>query len=597
MRNTNGKGGSWSLVAASLGLAVLLAAPAAATGRVGSGTAAHYIVFSLDEAGVPHPESHQLVQLPAALASRTSAEVTQKVQDTPRGSDAIVVRLFAANGATLFQDTVHVPGSLHFEEGLHGEAALDSREVRPVQRSFVVRVPATTAVAGARLHLSPAAVEGETAATAFDVAELAASSRLPLSRFSPSATVNGSVDRSGNRLNVLVMGDGYTSAEQGKFEADAAALLDRFFAVSPYAEYRSFVSTSTLFTPSVQSGASHPPYQASCGAQGFATCCADAAAQNDPLQGTFVTTNFNATFCSQNLHRLLVVDSAKVLTAAAAAPGWDRILVVVNDATYGGSGGSVVVVAMNPSAVPVAQHEFGHSFTRLADEYSSAYPGYPACSDLSGARPCEANVTDQTAPGSVKWSSWIQASTPLPTMGTGADGIGLYPGARYQAAGVYRPQHDCLMKSLGAPFCAICAQEFVRMLYKGGWGNPAQGIDVIEPGTESPSAASATVAPGGSLPFSVELLQPAGNTVGAAWTVNGQAAGTGSAFEFKAPAPGTYTVTVVARDASRFVSSAMAGSLLESTRTWTVTVPSGAQAACGAGLDTLCVAVVNPRAR
>jgi hypothetical protein len=290
------------------------------------------------------------------------------------------------------------------------------------------------------------------------------------------------------------------------------------------------------------------------------------------------------------------VDSAKVLTAAAAAPGWDRILVVVNDTTYGGSGGSVVVVAMNASAVPVAQHEFGHSFTCLADEYSSAYPGYPACSDLTSYRPCEANVTDQTASGSVKWSSWISASTPLPTMGTGADGVGLYQGARYQATGVYRPQHDCLMKTLGAPFCAICAQEFVRMLYKGGWGNPAQGIDVIEPGTESPAIATATAALGGSLPFSVDLLQPAGDTVSAAWTVNGQAAGTGSAFNFKPSGPGTYTVTVVARDASRFVGSAMAAGLLGSTRTWTVTVPATA-AACGSGLDGLCVAVASARPR
>ena len=592
MKSTRGQFGFRSRVAAILGLAVLVAAPAAATGRIGSGTAAHYVVFSLDEAGIPHAESHQLVQLPAGLATRSSSEVARKVLETPRGHDAVVVRLFAPDGSTLFQDAVQVPNGLRLEEGLHGEPTLDSRDVRGVQRSFVVRVPVA---AGARLHLAAAGPAGEAAPTVFDVESLATNARLPLSRFAPTATVNGTVDRSGNRLNFLVMGDGYTSAEQAKFQADAAAMIDRFFSISPYAEYRSFVAASTLFTPSVQSGASHPSYQAACGAQNIATCCADAAAKSDPLQGTFVSTNFNATFCSLNIHRLLVVDTAKVLTAAAAVPGWDRILVLVNDATYGGSGGTVGVVALNASAVSVAQHEFGHSFARLADEYSSAYPGYPSCSDVNGTFPCEANVTDQTAAGAVKWGSWISASTPLPTADSDAAGVGLYAGARYQAAGLYRPEHDCLMKTLGAPFCKVCAQEYVRMLYRGGWGNPAQGIDVIEPGTESPAPGPAAVASGESVPFHVELLQPAGNTVAATWTVDGKEAGTGASFTFKPSAPGTYKVTVVAHDASRFVNGAMAGDLLGSARSWTVTV--SAPAGCSTGHDALCVALVAPRAR
>ena len=69
------------------------------------------------------------------------------------------------------------------------------------------------------------------------------------------------------------------------------------------------------------------------------------------------------------------MDTAKVLAAAAASPDWDHIVVIVNDTTYGGSGGSIATVSTNPTALSIAQHEYGHSFTGLSDEYSDALPG------------------------------------------------------------------------------------------------------------------------------------------------------------------------------------------------------------------------------
>ena len=56
---------------------------------------------------------------------------------------------------------------------------------------------------------------------------------------------------------------------------------------------------------------------------------------SDPLAGTFVDTAFDARYCSFQIHRLLVVDGSAVLAAAAAVPSWDRIMVRVNDGTYG----------------------------------------------------------------------------------------------------------------------------------------------------------------------------------------------------------------------------------------------------------------------
>ena len=60
-------------------------------------------------------------------------------------------------------------------------------------------------------------------------------------------------------------------------------------------------------------------------------------------------------------------------------------------------------------AFDIVEHEFGHSFSGLADEYDSAFPGFLACSDSSGPA-CEANVTDDLS--AAKWSPWIDAATP-----------------------------------------------------------------------------------------------------------------------------------------------------------------------------------------
>ncbi|HKC23143.1 MAG TPA: M64 family metallopeptidase, partial [Thermoanaerobaculia bacterium] len=324
-----------------------------------------------------------------------------------------------------------------------------------------------------------------------------------------------------------------------------------------------------------QSGADHPTYDAACAAAEPPTCCGDAEMLNDPLRGTFVSTAFDASFCLDNIHRLMYVDSALVQAAAAAYPDWDAILVIVNDQTYGGAGGAVPVISTNAASVSVARHEWGHSFTGLADEYSISYPGYPICSDvLATESPCEPNVTDQTSRDLLKWTSWVDPSTPVPTPDAPPylSVVGLFEGARYQTNGMYRPKDGCLMRSLGSPFCEVCAQEYVLRLYRGGWGVPANGVDPIEPGGESPAPGNVNVC-SGAASFSVTLLQPAGGPpLQVEWRKDGlvQAGLTSASATFDLPAPGTYAIEVDVHDPTPLVRAEMAGGALDSMRTWTV---------------------------
>ncbi len=580
IRRSEVRPGRLLFVAASLALFLLLS-PVVAEGG-GDGSPARYIVFEVDQGGVVRPQKHQVVQLSGPLVSRADSEVRARVAETSADTDRVAVRVVSGSGEVIYQDVVEVPRWLRSEVGQDGALRRDDSGLLSLpNRAFVVRVPL---FAGTRLALSfvprmdtaggPSPQDAE-----FDLDALAADRSLPLADFSPPSELRApsTVGGSGNRVDMLVMGDGYTSAQSAKFATDAGNLINSFYGIPPYSTYRNFVRTSTLFTASPQSGADHPTYDPHCAGRGSPPliCCADSEMQGDPLNGTFVNTAFDAGFCASNIYRLLVVSTSKVLAAAAAMPDWDEILVIVNDPTYGGSGGPMAVVSTNGAAVQVAQHEYGHSFTRLADEYTSAYPGFPACSDISGPA-CEPNVTDQVVRTLIKWFPWIDPGTPIPTPGGFGSGVvGLFQGARYLSTGMYRPQSSCTMQTLGAPFCKICSQEYVLRLYRGGWGVPSSGIDNIEPGSETPAPGPVSMAFPGSVTLAVELLQPVGGpSLNVAWLVNGVVVpGAASpSYTFSPGGPGTYLVEIRTKDMTPLVNAVMAGTSLNHSRAWTITV-------------------------
>ncbi|GAA3099359.1 hypothetical protein GCM10017687_07830 [Streptomyces echinatus] len=61
------------------------------------------------------------------------------------------------------------------------------------------------------------------------------------------------------RLDLVVMGDGYTADEQGDFAADAEEKLDAIFAVEPYRSYRGLFNVWLVDTVSAESGVSGDP--------------------------------------------------------------------------------------------------------------------------------------------------------------------------------------------------------------------------------------------------------------------------------------------------------------------------------------------------
>jgi hypothetical protein len=290
-----------------------------------------------------------------------------------------------------------------------------------------------------------------------------------------------------DKVDLLLMGDGYTAAEMEKWHKDAHRMADLLFAASPFKERRADFNVWAVDTPAEESGVSRP---------------SDGIYRRSPLRATYDA------FGSERY--VLAFDNKRMREAASAAP-YEFIEIVVNDRKYGGGGifNLYATVSADNAFTPyVFVHEFGHHFAGLADEYYTSDVAYEA----SAARPepWEPNVTAD--PHAAKWSGLIAAGTPLPTpwpkeqfeslekeiqarrrqiraahrpeqemealfreerekdtalLGSGPYGhaVGAFEGAMYEGRGYYRPQADCMMFTRDeVGFCAVCRSAIERII-------------------------------------------------------------------------------------------------------------------------------------
>ena len=157
------------------------------------------------------------------------------------------------------------------------------------------------------------------------------------------------------RYNIVILGDGYRSADMAKYRADVQAFIDALRQTAPFGDLWCGINVHRIDVVSIDSGADDP------------VACGDGSTGS----GAVARTYFDATFCSGNLiRRLLTCDSALARTVAhAQVPAAHLVMVVVNSPRYGGSGGEIATFSTAPGAVEIALHEMGHTALRFADEY------------------------------------------------------------------------------------------------------------------------------------------------------------------------------------------------------------------------------------
>ena len=290
------------------------------------------------------------------------------------------------------------------------------------------------------------------------------------------------------KVDLLVLGDGYTAAERTKFEKDARRFMEMLFAASPFREHRKDFNVWGLCPAAEESGVSRPS------------------------TGIYRRSPVGASYDAFGSERYVLTMENRALRDVASFAPYEFIEILVNGATYGGGGifNQYATVAIdNLWAAYVGVHEFGHQFAGLADEYYTSNVAYlPA---KKKTEPWEPNVTALPDPANLKWKDLVAAETPVPTpwdkeefdrferdiqrqrkelraagkpeaeidelfrkqreredamLGSQKyDGeVGAFEGANYEAKGYYRPEVDCIMFTRHKTFCAVCRRAIERVI-------------------------------------------------------------------------------------------------------------------------------------
>ena len=351
-----------------------------------------------------------------------------------------------------------------------------------------------------------------------------------------------------NRINLVVLGDGYTAAELGTTYVEH---VDRWLAEMfgaelglPYDIYTAYFNICRIDVVSNESGVDIPD------------------------EDVFVDTAMDGE--GSDVTRLGVVNvalfNAQLEDAMSTANfEFDYAAVTLNTDRWFNSGGFPMVYAGGTSPIDVAAHEAGHTFHNLADEYGGDPEPY------DGLEPSAVNVT--TDPRGGKWSRWhdyVQDE-----LGE----IAAFEGGAYHDVGVWRPTNNSKMNQVPALHHAIAIEKIIVDLY-----SLVGPIDDFEPKTKGLPEA-----------FGVRVIDDA--VVRIDWEVDGEVVLADHGSEIWADelglSPGTHTVSVRVYDDTAWVRDPRRPGM-EQEVVWSVEGPA---ASTPSGVSERAPGRVEPRAR
>jgi hypothetical protein len=247
-----------------------------------------------------------------------------------------------------------------------------------------------------------------------------------------------------NKVDIVILAEGYTAEEMEKFKEDAKRVTQYLFEEEPFKSEKEKFNVSAVLTPSLESGT------------------------DIPGENIYKNTRFNSTFYTFDVSRYLTTSDMKNILDAAAVVPYDHIYVLVNSDRYGGGGFYnflSVCTADNSLTKEVFVHEFGHGFAGLGDEYYNSEVAYEDFYNLK-VEPWEPNITTLVDFGS-KWKSMVDESVEIPTPRSAKynNTVGVFEGGGYMSKGIYSPFIDCRMKSNNAKgFCPVCAESIKKVI-------------------------------------------------------------------------------------------------------------------------------------
>lgn len=260
-------------------------------------------------------------------------------------------------------------------------------------------------------------------------------------------------------IDIAILAEGYRPEEMDTFINRAQRISDEILSYEPFASNKNKFNVVAVMTPSKESGVSIP------------------------LKNDWKDTAFESHFSTFYSSRYLTTPRVWKLHRSLEGIPYEHVLVLVNTPVYGGGGiynSYQIATADNELTLPVAVHEFGHSFAGLADEYfytedeDGTYP--------LDIEPWEQNITTMVNFDS-KWKDMLTPGVEVPTPWVDEGGtreermkraatekrgkvvVGAFEGGGYKAKGVYRPVETCRMRDNHNPsFCPVCQRALRNVI-------------------------------------------------------------------------------------------------------------------------------------
>lgn len=292
-----------------------------------------------------------------------------------------------------------------------------------------------------------------------------------------------------NKVDILILGDGYRRKDIKQFKKDAKHLIGTMFNTEPFKSRKADFNVWAIDVFSAEAGISNP------------------------RQNIWKKSALDLRFNAFDSDRYVLTFANKNLREIAAQAPYDAIMIIFNDPKYGGGGIYNLystVSSHSRDADLIFVHEFGHSFASLADEYYTSNVAYQV--SQPEFEPNEPNITALFDPENLKWKHLIDEDTPTPTP-WGQDAydsiavvyqqnrrkmiekgasivemdnlskefkqstnsmlksqkhygkVGAFEGGGYLAKGLYRPEIECIMLSFNrSDYCRVCSEAIEKMI-------------------------------------------------------------------------------------------------------------------------------------
>jgi hypothetical protein len=253
----------------------------------------------------------------------------------------------------------------------------------------------------------------------------------------------------GSKLNLVIIGDGFTAAQQAAYNTfvDAMVIQGVFNEVSS-GVYRETMNAFNIFRVNANSQQS-----------GITTIDANGNVTN--TVNTFLGYRYSGIWNRCWMEPGPTSNATLANTLNTLVPGWTYAFIVLNTTSGGGCRrGNQLAVTMG-STWTTGAHEMGHMVGNLGDEYFGT-------ANYTGPEPSNANLTINTNRATLKWRAFVNPTTAVPTnaatfTGDPVNDAGLFAGAttnltRYQT-GIYRPSVNDRMRSNAPEFDPVCYDQ------------------------------------------------------------------------------------------------------------------------------------------